>query len=310
MATNFPTTIDSLTNPQPADPLNSPSHSTQHINSNDAIEALEAKVGVDSSAVTTSLDYKVSNTSSSNPGHKHTLADGATDVTSTTAELNLLDGVTSTTAELNYTDTTVGTVTASKALVANASAEIALSNNKSLYGKNSGGTDYNLVRVDASDYAVLGSASLAGAKLYQNVAFKAVLTSNQSITINTFTKVTFSVERYDTGSNYNNSTYRFTAPIDGIYTFGVQVQFDGVAANTRAIVEIYKNGVANSEEGRLYNHFAYNQDIIMNMSRDIKLDAGDYIEVFVFQDTANPSNIIGSTAPAETNFSGSLKFAL
>jgi hypothetical protein len=39
--------------------LNSPSHSAQHANSNDAIEALQAKVGADSSAVTTSLDYKV-----------------------------------------------------------------------------------------------------------------------------------------------------------------------------------------------------------------------------------------------------------
>jgi microcystin-dependent protein len=59
MATNFPTTLDALTNPSAGNTLNSPSHSAQHANSNDAIEALEAKVGVDSSAVTTSLDYKV-----------------------------------------------------------------------------------------------------------------------------------------------------------------------------------------------------------------------------------------------------------
>ena len=59
MATNFPASLDSLTNPTSSDSLNSPSHSAQHANSNDAIEALQAKVGVDSSAVTTSLDYKV-----------------------------------------------------------------------------------------------------------------------------------------------------------------------------------------------------------------------------------------------------------
>jgi hypothetical protein len=59
MATNFPSSLDSLTNPTSSDPLNSPSHSAQHANANDAIEALQAKVGVDSSAVTTSLDYKV-----------------------------------------------------------------------------------------------------------------------------------------------------------------------------------------------------------------------------------------------------------
>jgi hypothetical protein len=59
MATNFPTSLDTLTNPSSSDSLNSPSHSAQHANSNDAIEALQAKVGADSSAVTTSLDYKV-----------------------------------------------------------------------------------------------------------------------------------------------------------------------------------------------------------------------------------------------------------
>jgi len=59
MATNFPTSLDSLTNPIATDKLNNPSHATQHANANDAIEALEAKVGVNSSAVTTSLDYKI-----------------------------------------------------------------------------------------------------------------------------------------------------------------------------------------------------------------------------------------------------------
>lgn len=59
MTTNFPTAIDALSNPSSGSILNSPSHSGQHSNANDAIEALETKVGVDSSAVTTSLDYKI-----------------------------------------------------------------------------------------------------------------------------------------------------------------------------------------------------------------------------------------------------------
>jgi len=61
MATNFPTSLDTLTNPTATDTLDSPPHDTQHANANDAIEALQAKVGIDSSAVTTSLDYKVAN---------------------------------------------------------------------------------------------------------------------------------------------------------------------------------------------------------------------------------------------------------
>jgi hypothetical protein len=59
MATNFPSSLDALTNPTGSDTLASPDHAGQHADSNDAIEALQAKVGVDSSAVTSSLDYKV-----------------------------------------------------------------------------------------------------------------------------------------------------------------------------------------------------------------------------------------------------------
>lgn len=60
MATNYPTSLDQLTNPNSSDQLSSPSHSQQHINANDAIEALEAKVGVNGSTDPASLTYKVS----------------------------------------------------------------------------------------------------------------------------------------------------------------------------------------------------------------------------------------------------------
>jgi len=61
MPTSFPVTLDDFTNPTPADNLSTPAvlHSTQHANINDAVEALEAKIGVDGSAVASSLDYRV-----------------------------------------------------------------------------------------------------------------------------------------------------------------------------------------------------------------------------------------------------------
>ena len=59
MATSYPASLDSFTNPTAVDTLDSPPHDTQHADANDAIEALEAKVGADSSAVATSHDYKI-----------------------------------------------------------------------------------------------------------------------------------------------------------------------------------------------------------------------------------------------------------
>lgn len=54
-----------------------------------------------------------------------TLTLGGTAVTSTAAEINLLDGVTATTAEINYLDvTTLGTTEASKAVTADANGDV------------------------------------------------------------------------------------------------------------------------------------------------------------------------------------------
>lgn len=45
MATNFPTSLDSFTNPSSSSTLDSPSHAAQHANINDAMEAVQAKLG-------------------------------------------------------------------------------------------------------------------------------------------------------------------------------------------------------------------------------------------------------------------------
>lgn len=60
MATDFPENLDNFTNPDSNNPLSNPSHSEQHANANDAIEALQAKVGIDGSTDPNSLDYRVS----------------------------------------------------------------------------------------------------------------------------------------------------------------------------------------------------------------------------------------------------------
>jgi hypothetical protein len=49
MASNFPTSLDSFSNPISSNTLDFPSHSGQHSDVNDAVEALEAKVGIGNS---------------------------------------------------------------------------------------------------------------------------------------------------------------------------------------------------------------------------------------------------------------------
>jgi hypothetical protein len=59
MATNFPTSLDALTNPQGTDSVAAVPHAAQHANANDAIEALQARVGVTGSTVSTSLTNRI-----------------------------------------------------------------------------------------------------------------------------------------------------------------------------------------------------------------------------------------------------------
>ena len=59
MAISYPTTLDTLTNPTSSDNLDTTGvlHDVQHSDLNDIVEALEAKVGVNNSTVSSSHEY-------------------------------------------------------------------------------------------------------------------------------------------------------------------------------------------------------------------------------------------------------------
>lgn len=57
MAITYPTTLDAFTNPTSSDLLTSPSHSQQHSDINDAVEALEAKVAIGNTVIGTYTSY-------------------------------------------------------------------------------------------------------------------------------------------------------------------------------------------------------------------------------------------------------------
>ena len=82
-----------------------------------------------------------------------TLNDGTTALTSTVAELNILDGVTSTPAELNYNDTgaAVGTVVASKTVTADSNKDVSSFRNITLTGE-----------LDAGSLDVSGNVDIDG----------------------------------------------------------------------------------------------------------------------------------------------------
>ena len=91
MATNFPNSLDDSTT-IPVESANtklSTNHVTAHQNIQDAIEAIEAKVGADSSAVTTSHDYKLSEVTSTDKAVGKTATQTLTNKTLTSPVVNV-----------------------------------------------------------------------------------------------------------------------------------------------------------------------------------------------------------------------------
>lgn len=106
MATNYPASLDELTNPAATESLEG--HATLHSNVNDSIEAIEAKLGVTNSQDVNSIDYKVSQleTSLSSLDSENTLEllglDGNNDLT--------IDGIENKTTVDSFSKTVYKTV--------------------------------------------------------------------------------------------------------------------------------------------------------------------------------------------------------
>jgi hypothetical protein len=75
-------------------------------------------------------------------------------------------------------------------------------------------------------------------------AFSATMSTGQTITSSTFTKINFNTEAWDTNSNYDTSTYRFTPTVAGYYQVNCSIDAGASTLATRVLANIYKNGSA------------------------------------------------------------------
>jgi len=114
-------------------------------------------------------------------------------------------------------------------------------------------------------------------------AFSAKLTGNDNnITDSSWYKITFNNEVFDTGSNFDTSTGRYTAPSAGKYFFGVAIYAWGGNNFDNAATRLYKNGVSNGATG---NYFTYSDgkhfsEWYQEASQVLDLAQNDYIEVY------------------------------
>jgi hypothetical protein len=122
-------------------------------------------------------------------------------------------------------------------------------------------------------------------------AFLAIRSSNQgNVADNTWTKIQFNTEKFDTDNTYDNSSnYRFTPGVSGKYKLFSQVggygQSGGVA-NTMAI-RIYKNGTDEVETRRSFDgsEIAENATTAITTEAILDSDTNDYFEVYWYINT-------------------------
>ena len=121
-----------------------------------------------------------------------------------------------------------------------------------------------------------GATQIVGA----GPAFSAYASASQTVTSATATKVAINTENFDTNSNFDTSTYRFTPTVAGYYQVNASLRGIGATTFTSLATYIYKNG---SE----YMRQSLNATLTANAASNVSISdviymngSSDYIELY------------------------------
>lgn len=154
-----------------------------------------------------------------------------------------------------------------------------------------------------------GTIKRIDASFFQNTpAFSARMSGAQTLSNETYTKVDFDTENFDTDGAYDHSTnQRFTVPSGkaGKYLFNCFLIVDAASAAQLQNCQLafYKNGSLFKKTDWSFN----SNDILyagLTLSSLMDLSATDYIEVYVRISDASGSPVIDGSATTLSEFSG------
>jgi hypothetical protein len=118
-------------------------------------------------------------------------------------------------------------------------------------------------------------------------AFSAYGQGNQSISNNTWTKVTLGYEEFDTANAFDSTTnYRFTPQVAGYYQINGMIAGNATVSNpTYVQVSIYKNGAIYKRYSSIGNATNYQSGTISSI---VYLNGfTDYVELYGFLTSAS-----------------------
>ena len=145
-------------------------------------------------------------------------------VTSTAAELNILDGVTATAAELNYSDTgsSVGTVVASKVVTVDANKDVASFRNITLTGE-----------LDAGSLDISGDADIDGTLETDALSINGTAVTSTAAELNILDGVTSTAAELNILDGVTSTTAELNI-LDGVTATTAEINYvDGVTSNVQ-----------------------------------------------------------------------------
>ena len=159
--------------------------------------------------------------------------------------------------------------------------------------------------ISSADSGTVSQTMLASGVAGTGPAFLARTTVTQTLSNNTPTKLNVTTEVFDTNSNYDTSTSRFTPNVAGYYQFIGYVQGFGSSGTNLVEVNIVKNGSFELRGSLLYNAAAVYSSAGSNVTGLLYMNGTtDYVEIY--------GRVIGSgtltlgSADFVTQFSGYL----
>jgi hypothetical protein len=235
---------------------------------------------------------------------------GGTLVTATAAELNIMDGVTSTAAEINLIDG--GTARGTTALadgdgvlindggtmrMTNVTAVKTYMASDFAASDITGATDYGNTPAATGDSLIMHDTSASALReiTISNLGnTPAVYTTADATAVadSTWTKVEYGTDTFDTHSAF--SSHKFTVPSGcaGLYCVTWNVGGWNMTDQERMQTSIYKNGSAVDQGDFARQLISYASAIGASVENTclLDLDASDYIEVYVWQNSGGSVN--------------------
>ena len=153
----------------------------------------------------------------------------------------------------------------------------------------------------ADTFAFTGTVTGAGG--VNTPAFQVKLGNEPAVSTSTWTKVPCSVETYDVGGCYDNSTnFRFTPTTAGKYVFYVQVGFNALADGDYMFAAVRKNGSTIFGDGTAINHTGLSSGLSSRYTISAEANgSSDYFQVKVYIDVSSGTGpaIYGNTLTSQ-----------